>query len=206
MSTTPVSADSLARHLRDKLTGALCRPHFLDLLAEEKRFADRSGQAFLLCLLDVDQLRSINDAAGLRAGDEVLRGIANSLRDILDTAPWDGLNYLHARFDGDALMVLLRCCRVEQGQRLAETVRVRVRRSTYRADARATVSAAVASYAIGEPIDRVLSRTERTLLLAKQAGGDCVETALLPADHRTHSNVIYLPGVVRAGFSDLDAG
>ncbi len=193
MSSKLVPANSGLRRSRDSLTGALCRPRFLELLQEEKRFADRGSNGFLLCLIDVDQLRNVNDQAGQRAGDEVLLGVANRLRDILDTPPWDDLNYLHARFDGDGLIVLLRCCRLKQGQRLAETLRARIADATLAGGLSITVSIGVAAYRIGESVDDILRRTERVLYLAKQSGRDCVEVAVSPQSTNHSANVVYLP-------------
>jgi hypothetical protein len=45
---------------------------------------------------------------------------------------------------------------------------------------RNTVSIAVTAYHSGESTDELLARTERTLQLAKQFGGDRVETAWTP--------------------------
>lgn len=190
MSSEFASAQNHPQRARDRLTGALSRMHFLDLLAEEKTFADRNDRSFLLCLIDVDQLRNVNDQAGQRAGDDVLVGIVNRARDVLDTSPWSELNYLHARYDGDGLMVLLRSCRVEHGQRFAQALRARVSQSSF-GHQRVTVSIGVAAYALGEPLDDVLARTERTLHLAKQYGRDCVEVAAT-APPRQRDNVVYL--------------
>jgi len=198
MFINSLQATHTSHHSRDRLTGALSRLHFLELLQEEKRFADRNGSAFLLCLIDVDQLRNVNDQMGQKAGDEVLLGVANRLRDILDTPPWSGLNYLHARFDGDGLMVLLRCCRLDQGQRLAEALRSRVGSTPFSKQLDITVSIGVAAYRIGESTDEVLGRTERTLRLAKQSGRDCVEIALCPETTGLPDNVVYLSAVPRS--------
>jgi diguanylate cyclase (GGDEF)-like protein len=201
MSSEFASAEHHPQRARDRLTGALSRMHFLDLLAEEKTFADRNDRPFLLCLVDVDQLRNVNDQAGQRAGDDVLVGIVNRARDVLDTPPWSDLNYLHARYDGDGLMVLLRSCRVEHGQRFAEALRARVSQSSF-GHQRVTVSIGVAAYAIGEPLDEVLARTERTLYLAKQYGRDCVEVAPATAP-RQRDNVVYLDRIGWRGVENL---
>jgi diguanylate cyclase (GGDEF)-like protein len=201
MSSEFASAQDHPQRARDRLTGALSRMHFLDLLAEEKTFADRNDRSFLLCLIDVDQLRNVNDQSGQRAGDDVLIGIANRARDVLDTPPWCDLNYLHARYDGDGLMVLLRSCRVEHGQRFAEALRARVSQSSF-GHQRVTVSIGVAAYAIGEPLDEVLARTERTLYLAKQYGRDCVEVAPATAP-RQRDNVVYLDRIGWRGVENL---
>jgi diguanylate cyclase (GGDEF)-like protein len=192
MSSDFASAQLSAQRARDRLTGALSRLHFLELLREEKTFADRNGLAFLLCLIDVDQLRNINDRAGQRAGDDVLIGVTNRLRDVLDTPPWSQFNYLHARYDGDGLMVLLRSCHVDHGRRFAEALRMRVANAPFGSQRDVTVSIGVAAYSVGEPVDEVLARTERTLYLAKQYGRDCVEVAVAPPAVRPQENVVYL--------------
>lgn len=202
MSSEFAPADQRPRRTRDRLTGALSRMHFLDLLAEEKTFADRNDRPFILCLIDVDQLRNVNDEAGQRAGDDVLVGIANRARDILDTAPWSELNYLHARYDGDGLLILLRSCRVEHGTRFAEALRTRVAQSVFGRQ-RVTVSIGIAAYTLGEPLDGVLARTERTLYLAKQCGRDRVEVAMDAAPQQ-RDNVVYLGRSRTRG--GLDAG
>jgi diguanylate cyclase (GGDEF)-like protein len=193
MSMNSIQVENGARNSRDKLTGALNRLHFCELLEIEKQFADHEGRAFLLCLVDVDQLRNINDQAGYFAGDQVLCGVANSLRDVLDMPPWGNLNYLHTRYDGDGLMLLLRCCNLAQGQRLGETMRARIASTPYYGGLRVTVSIGIAAYRIGESIDEVLCRVEQTLHLAKQSGRDCVEVAMLVDPANRPPNVFYLP-------------
>jgi diguanylate cyclase (GGDEF)-like protein len=200
MSSTFASAENSSQKARDRLTGALSRLHFLELLKEEKSFADRNDLAFLLCLIDIDQLRNINDQAGQRAGDDVLIGVTNRMRDILDTPPWSDFNYLPARFDGDGLMVLLRSCHVEHGRRFAEALRSRVANATFGTSRGVTVSIGVVEYCVGESIDGVLARTERTLYLAKQSGRDCVEVAPPQTPARPRANVIYLNETRRRGW------
>jgi diguanylate cyclase (GGDEF)-like protein len=190
MSNPFIPADSA--HARDRLTGALNRQYFLELLAEEKQCADRNGRAFVLCLIDVDQLRNINDQVGQDRGDDVLLCVANKLRDVLDAKPWSNLNYLHARYDGDGLMLLLRSPDLEHGRRFAETLRARFGASGVARQYGVTVSVGVTRYDLGESVDVVLGRTERTLFLAKQSGRDCVEVALPAATEGQRDNVVYL--------------
>jgi len=177
---------------RDRLTGALNRQYFFELLGEEKCCADRNGKAFLLCLIDIDQLRNINEQAGQTAGDDVLLGLANKLRDALDTRPWSNLNYLHARFDGGGLMLLLRCPDIEEGRRFAHALRARVAESQLGRQYDLTVSIGVSRYRLGESIDELVARTERTLFLAKQSGRDCVEVATQTSGEPERDNVVYL--------------
>jgi diguanylate cyclase (GGDEF)-like protein len=64
-------ADELAE--RDPLTGAYTRANLKEILqAELERASDPGGEALSLLVLDLDYLKSINDAFGHRRGDEVL--------------------------------------------------------------------------------------------------------------------------------------
>lgn len=164
-------------HLRDRLTDALGRPHFFELLESEKRIADRTGRPFVLCLIDVDQLRSINDRDGQRAGDAVLFGIAERLRNVLDSPPWSESVYLHARFDGDSFMLFLPNCAPARGMQLAEALRARIAAASFAGRVKATVTIAVVAYRTFESADALVARAERTLHLAKQSGSDRVELA-----------------------------
>lgn len=166
--------------MRDRLTDALCRPHFFELLENEKRIADQTGRPFVLCLLDVDQLRNINDRQGQKAGDAVLFGVAERLRSLLDSPPWTESVYLHARFDGDSLMLFLPNCSPDRGMQLAEALRSRIAGTAFANGVHATVSIAVVAYHTFESADELIARAERTLHLAKQSGRDRVELAPSP--------------------------
>lgn len=178
---------------RDALTDALSRPRFLELLSDEKRLADTTGRAFVLCLFDIDALRSLNEGYGQSAGDAALLELACRVRDVLDSRPWCDVVDLHARFDGGALIVFLRGTSAAHGTLFAEAVRSGVAAAVVEARLRVTVSAGVAAYRIGEPLDDVLTRAEQTLHLAKQFGRDRVETAPNPPDAACADNLIQFP-------------
>ncbi len=57
----------------DSMTGCLSRGAFNRRLAEEVDRARRYGRTFGLVMVDVDNLKRLNDTAGHRAGDEALR-------------------------------------------------------------------------------------------------------------------------------------
>lgn len=172
------------------MTDALCRPHFFELLESERRIADQTGRPFVLCLVDVDQLRNINDLEGQRAGDAVLFGIAERLRNLLDSPPWTESVYLHARFDGDALMLFVPNCAPAKGMQLAEALRVRVAGAAFAGRIKVTVSIAVVAYRSYESADALIARAERTLHLSKQSGNDRVELAPNPPTTGLRAHVI----------------
>ena len=132
---------------------------------------------FSLCLVDLDRLRNINDARGMEVGDAALTGLVERLRSVLDAPAWHRSEYTLARYDGGAVMVLARPCRSSDGELLAEALRFGVAEQPLGDRLSATVSIGVAQHRIGESIDALLARTERTLHLAKQFGRDRVEVS-----------------------------
>lgn len=183
-----------AHPLRDSLTKALSRPQFALSIEEEKERSDASGVPFVLCLIDIDGLRKINDQLGRRIGDAVLVEAASRIRSRLDDSDWDGVEYLHARFDGDAFMLLARDCSIKRGTRLAEAIRDAIREEPFCECVSVTVTIGVAQYRIGESTDAVLARSEQTLYLSKQFGTDHVEVAPTPENFRP-TNVVPMPNI-----------
>jgi diguanylate cyclase (GGDEF)-like protein/putative nucleotidyltransferase with HDIG domain len=66
--------------LTDPLTGLGNHRHFQDRLERELAVAAEQGLPFTLCLIDVDDLKRINDRYGHPVGDRVLSQIASKLR------------------------------------------------------------------------------------------------------------------------------
>ena len=166
----------------DALAGALSRAEFLEALARAVA-EERGAASTVLFLVDVDQLRNVNDRHGQVAGDAVLRETAERIATALRDPDWSMHEGLLARFDGDGFIVMLRWCRLSFTERLAEDLRQRIARASFAHGLRVTVSIAVSAHRRGESIDVLLARTERTLHLAKQFGGDRIETARTPEPH-----------------------
>ncbi len=85
----------------DPLTGVANRRSFLDALEREWSRRARDGGGSLVCVIDVDDFKQINDAYGHAAGDEVLRRVAQALRDTTRASDCVG------RIGGDEFAVLL---------------------------------------------------------------------------------------------------
>jgi diguanylate cyclase len=89
----------LATH--DALTGLPNRVLMDDRLSQSIVLADRQGQTFALLLLDLDRFKLVNDSLGHRAGDELLKEVAQRLRGVvrdIDTV---------ARLGGDEFVLII---------------------------------------------------------------------------------------------------
>ena len=102
------------RATHDSLTGLVNRDEFERRLDMALISAKERGQEHVLCYLDLDHFKIVNDTAGHLAGDELLRQLsaflANKLR---------GRDTL-ARLGGDEFGLLLEHCPVDQAIQLAE--------------------------------------------------------------------------------------
>ena len=85
----------------DPLTGALSRSALQGRLDGEIERAVRLGAPLVLCIIDLDYFKSINDAFGHRRGDLVLEGFAARAHACLRQA--DAL----FRYGGDEFVLLL---------------------------------------------------------------------------------------------------
>ena len=101
------------RSSHDDLTGLCNRRRFEQLLEQALHQARGGGCEHVLCYLDLDQFKLINDTRGHWAGDEMLRQVAGMLRSIM--RPQDHL----ARLGGDEFGILMQDCDIEQGSRMA---------------------------------------------------------------------------------------
>jgi len=176
----------------DALTLALTRPAFLKELEAQAQVAGRSGNVFSLLLLDVDHLQNINDCHGVAAGDDVLCGLADRCRRAVAEPAWHRSEYSFGRYDGGAVMILARPCAASQAEMLAEALRFAVAEKPLCDRISATVSIGVAQFRIGESLDELLARTERTLHVAKQFGRDRVEVASTPPSRVERAKVVGL--------------
>ena len=102
----------------DALTGASNRKHFDEYISTEWRRAAREQAHLGVLMIDVDDFKSYNDTYGHLAGDEVLRKIAQTARDILGR-PAD----LTARFGGEEFVIVLPGTPLDGAQFVAENVR-----------------------------------------------------------------------------------
>jgi len=100
----------------DGLTGLVNRREFERRLQEALVVAHRGDGAHVLCFLDLDRFKSINDTSGHLAGDAMLREIAKILRAAVrdsDTV---------ARLGGDEFGMLLVGCPLDKARQIAADV------------------------------------------------------------------------------------
>jgi len=100
----------------DALTGLVNRREFERRLQEALEVARAGRQGHVMCYLDLDRFKAVNDTSGHLAGDNMLREIAALIREAVrdsDTV---------ARLGGDEFGVLLVGCPLEKARQIADDV------------------------------------------------------------------------------------
>ena len=101
----------------DPLTGLYNRRYAEAYLADLLMREEEHARGYVLMLVDLDHFKAINDTHGHSAGDEVLRQVADRLRDNLRAGD------LVARYGGEEFLVVLPDANSQEGEFTAERLR-----------------------------------------------------------------------------------
>ena len=156
----------------DSLTGLFNRTFFFAAIEREIARSARSGRGFCLLMMDLDELKSINDRVGHFHGDRVLRGVGDvitlGVRQI-DTA---------ARYGGDEFVVLLPETDPTGAFVLAEKIRLGVRSMAVElppGSPQPSLSIGVVAYPDdGRTADELIISADGAMYASKRAGKDRV--------------------------------
>jgi diguanylate cyclase (GGDEF)-like protein len=147
--------------LTDPLTGLGNHRSFHERLQRELVSAEADGTSLALCLVDLDDLKTINDRFGHPAGDLVLGQVASRLRQ-------GGESF---RLGGDEFAVLLPRQEERQATAVARSIVERVAALRVEGVGTVTVSAGVATYpTMGSGRDELIRLADSALYWAKKDG------------------------------------
>lgn len=158
------------RALSDELTGLPNRVLFL----ERTRHAldRRDAHPLVVCFLDLDDFKAVNDAHGHGAGDQLLRSIGARLTDAV--RPGDTV----ARLGGDEFAILLEDTDLDVAvgvvERLLDAIRVPVNIGDAEAVIHASIGLAESIESHGDT-DVLLSEADAAMYAAKARGSNCYE-------------------------------
>jgi diguanylate cyclase (GGDEF)-like protein/PAS domain S-box-containing protein len=100
----------------DALTGLINRSEFERRVTEAIDSGHRGDGHHVLCYLDLDRFKLVNDTSGHLAGDSMLREVAKLLRDAVRDSDFVG------RLGGDEFGMLLVGCPLEKARQIADDV------------------------------------------------------------------------------------
>jgi diguanylate cyclase (GGDEF)-like protein len=93
--------EAMRQAFHDSLTGLASRALFLDRLNHALARADRERTRLAVLFVDLDRFKNVNDSLGHSAGDELLVGVAERLRECLPP------DHTAARLGGDEFAVVV---------------------------------------------------------------------------------------------------
>jgi diguanylate cyclase (GGDEF)-like protein/PAS domain S-box-containing protein len=109
----------------DALTGLVNRREFERRLSEALEDAHSGEARHVLCFIDLDHFKEVNDSSGHQAGDALLREAAKIMREAVrdsDTV---------ARIGGDEFALLLPGCPLDKGRQIADDLARAVRENRF---------------------------------------------------------------------------
>jgi len=152
----------------DALTGLLNRIEFEKQLKAAIKSAQQQNAKHVMCYIDLDQFKVVNDNCGHIAGDEFLKQLSDVLRRKVRRSD------LLARLGGDEFGVLLQNCRLSKAIQIVNDLRdaVNVSRFVW-ADKSFEISASFGIAEINEAsggLTEVLSAADSACFVAKDLG------------------------------------
>jgi diguanylate cyclase (GGDEF)-like protein len=164
------TANKQLRHLatHDALTGLPNRVLMDDRLSQSIVLADRQGTTFAVLMVDLDRFKLVNDSLGHRAGDELLKEVAQRLRSVVrdvDTV---------ARLGGDEFVLIVtpsleRDAAEQVAKRIIEMMRASVRIAGI--ELHTSPSIGIAFYpGDATTIETLLAHADAAMYCAKQRG------------------------------------
>ncbi|MAA72137.1 MAG: hypothetical protein CL679_10490 [Bermanella sp.] len=157
--------------ITDELTGLYNRRYLMQMLSQQRALANRSRYGFVVCYLDLDHFKKVNDKYGHPFGDKVLKSFANLMTNSLREVD------LGARIGGEEFVLVLADTNLDAAhgvcQRMAE--KWREMRFPEAPELKLTLSAGITAFKSPETIEQILERADSLLYDAKHRGRNWIE-------------------------------
>jgi diguanylate cyclase (GGDEF)-like protein len=162
-----------ARSERDGLTKLYNHRCFNERLQQEMERSKRSHQPLSLLMCDLDDFKTINDQYGHLAGDEVLKGVAHLLSELIRTSDFAG------RYGGEEFVVALPETCLDDARQIAQRVVAGMADINFNdlPGRRVTVSVGVAMWDREQHLSGFIQNADCALYRAKQMGKNRVAWA-----------------------------
>jgi diguanylate cyclase (GGDEF)-like protein len=158
---------------KDELTNLYNRRAFFEQGKQLFKQARRYPQSISVMMIDIDHFKNINDNYGHAVGDSVLKAIGSLLQNTVREAD------ILARIGGEEFAVILPQTDVEEASNLAERIRQRIEAEVIQYDTlqiKITASFGIAAcMAEGDDLDRMLTKADDALYIAKKKGRNQVK-------------------------------
>jgi diguanylate cyclase (GGDEF)-like protein len=191
-------ANKQLRHLatHDALTSLPNRVLLDDRMSQAIAHAERAGESFAICVLDLDRFKLINDSLGHRAGDELLKHVARRLVSVVRSG--DTI----ARLGGDEFVMILGEARLREeaervGLKVIEELRASIQIGGLEVHTSASIGVAFFP-ADGRTMETLYAHADAAMYHAKQRGGSNVQCFASSMNLVTEERVRYEADLHRA--------
>jgi diguanylate cyclase len=151
----------------DALTGVPNRMAFDERIQHEYQRWQRYNSKLTLCLVDIDKFKGVNDTYGHKAGDIVLKTIAEKCASKVRKSDY------FCRYGGEEFALILPETGLSAAITVAETLRESIERCSFQygdQDVNVTISCGLAEVKGKDNLDKVFKRADRALYKAKDSG------------------------------------
>ncbi|MCP4756109.1 MAG: GGDEF domain-containing protein [Proteobacteria bacterium] len=182
-------------NLFDNLTGLFSRQAFEKMFKEILEETKKNDRILSFVFLDIDFFTKVNAEFGHQAGDEVLKIVANSMREIV------GKSEIVARYGGEEFVVLFPNKEREQAFLHAERIRAALDKAHVitllekTVEVAITLSGGVAAYPTdGQSESDIVRKADQALYRAKKTGRNkiCIAQEEKMATKTTHYTLTQL--------------
>ncbi|OGO15364.1 MAG: hypothetical protein A2Z14_08100 [Chloroflexi bacterium RBG_16_48_8] len=151
--------------LTDQLTGLYNRRKLMENLEVEVQRVQRYLRPLSIIMIDLDNLKGINDTYGHAAGDDALQLVAGSIQEHIRRVD------LPARMGGDEFIILLPEAKLDMAARVARRVYVQVMNTLFK-DRKISISIGIGEWMPDyQSATGFLQAVDQALYQAKRAGG-----------------------------------
>jgi diguanylate cyclase (GGDEF)-like protein len=150
----------------DPMTSLLNIGAFMRVAERLHRKAEQQGDTYSIIVVDIDQLKQINDTYGHAAGNKAIDAVGRGLLRVTRNGD------IAARIGGEEFVAFLPRCEISEATEIAQRLKNLVYAATFEVNidiVRVQVSVGVANYPIdGENLQRIMSAADRAMYQDKQ--------------------------------------
>lgn len=164
--TNKVEGKILKNNIEDSLTKIYNRQHLEKLLQDELEKATRD---LTIIKIDIDNFKKINDTYGHIKGDQLLKNLAEIIKDKLQKGNFFG------RYGGDEFIIGFPKTNVKDTLQIAEKIRKAISKNSIiiqEKDLRLTVSIGISILTSEKTVSELIKKADEAMIAAKKSGGN----------------------------------
>lgn len=155
----------------DHLTGLYNRRFALDFILNKKLKVDKGIEKFIVCMMDIDDFKKINDTYGHDVGDIVLKSFANEVNKLIRA------DDCFSRFGGEEFLLILSQVDLKIAKEVIYRIMNNIRDIKIKEapELNITFSAGLTEYKRNTSVEELLKEADKLLYKAKESGKDQIK-------------------------------